>query len=122
MAKILIVDDDLDVVEVGRVILEGEGYQVVTANNREDGMAAVKAEKPNLILLDVMMEREDDGFVMAQDLRRAGNNTPIIMMTNVSKVFGREFGADSEMVPVNEFVEKPVDPQTLKALVKKHLA
>ncbi len=122
MAKILIVDDDLDVVEVGRVILEGEGYQVVTANNREDGMAAVKAENPNLILLDVMMEREDDGFVMAQDLRRAGNNTPIIMMTNVSKVFGRQFGADSEMVPVNEFVEKPVDPQTLKALVKKHLA
>jgi len=122
MAKILIVDDDLDVVEVGRVILEGEGYQVVTANNREDGMAAVKAEKPNLILLDVMMEREDDGFVMAQDLRRAGDKTPIIMMTNVSKVFGRKFGADSEMVPVNEFVEKPVDPQTLKALVKKHLA
>ena len=122
MVKILIVDDDKDVIEVGKIILQGEGYEVVSANNREDGMAAVESEKPNLILLDVMMEREDDGFIMAQDLRRNGVNTPIIMLTNVSKVFGMDFDKDSEMAPVNEFVEKPIDPETLKSLVKKHLA
>ncbi len=122
MVKILIVDDDKDVIEVGKIILQGEGYEVVSANNREDGMAAVESEKPNLILLDVMMEREDDGFIMAQDLRRNGVNTPIIMLTNVSKVFGMDFDKDSEMAPVNEFVEKPIDPESLKSLVKKHLA
>ena len=60
-----------------------------------------------------MMEQPDDGFVMAQDLRRHGNTIPILMLTSVGTVSGLAFGKDDEMVPVDEFQAKPVDPATL---------
>ncbi len=121
MAKILIVDDDIDIQESTRICLEAEGHKVVTAGNRSDGMAAVVREKPELIVLDVMMEEADDGFTMAQDLRREGIKTPIIMLTGVSKAFGMNFGKDAAIVPVNEFLEKPVEPELLKAKINKLL-
>ncbi len=121
MAKVLIVDDDRDLVEVMSLILDKEGYEVVSASNRDDGMIAVKEDKPDVILLDVMMDYEDDGFVMAQELRKGGCKTPIIMLTNVSRVTGMDFGVDDEMVPVDEFAEKPLPPQALLALVRKYV-
>ena len=121
MAKILLVDDDVDMIEISKVHLENAGHTVASANNRKDGMNAVKNEKPDLIILDVMMDSEDDGFVMAQDLRRDGVKTPIIMLTNVGKITGMEFDKDDEMVPVDEFLQKPVDPETLVAKIKNLL-
>ena len=121
MAKILIIDDDRDLVEQTKIVLESAGYEVASAGNREEGMAAVESESPDLILLDVMMENEDDGIVIAQNLRKGGNKTPIIMLTNVGKVMGVDFGKDDDMVPVNEFVEKPIDPETLKQKIKELL-
>jgi len=113
MAKILIVDDDFDIQEILRAYLEGDGHTVVSAGNRGDGMAAVTREPPDLIVLDVMMETEDAGFTMAQELRRQGVKTPIVMLTSVSRAFGMPFGKDREMVPVDEFLEKPVKPGLL---------
>lgn len=121
MAKILIIDDDRDLVEQTKIVLESAGYIVASAGNREAGLAAVVSESPDLILLDVMMENEDDGIVIAQNLRKGGNKTPIIMLTNVGKVMGVDFGKDDDMVPVNEFVEKPIDPETLKQKIKELL-
>lgn len=120
MAKVLIIDDDQDLVEVMSLVLAKAGYQIVTANNKGDGKAAFERENPDVILLDVMMESEDDGFVLAQELRKEGHKTPIIMLTNVSRVLGMEFGKDDEMVPVDEFTEKPLPPDKLLALVKKY--
>ena len=77
MASILIVDDDLDVLETGRVVLEREGYEVLLASNRDEGMKMATEEAPDLIILDVMMEVIDDGFVMARELRKQGNTVPI---------------------------------------------
>ncbi|RJO74423.1 MAG: DNA-binding response regulator [Myxococcales bacterium] len=121
MAKILMIDDDRDLVDATRIVLESKGYQVFAAYNRSEGQKAVQTLKPDLILLDVMMEMEDDGFVLAQDLRRQGVNTPIIMLTNIGKVLGMEFGRDDEMAPVNEFTEKPLEPRKLLALVQKYV-
>ena len=68
--KILIVDDDPDIVDAGRLVLEREGYQVESASNRADGMKALDEVKPDLLILDVMMEEPDDGLRMAREIRK----------------------------------------------------
>ena len=119
--KILIVDDDPDIVDAGRLVLEREGYEVESAPNRAEGMKKIEEVKPDLLILDVMMEEPDDGLRMAREIRKAGNTLPIIMLTSVNAAMGLNIDKDEEMVPVEEFQSKPVDPQTLIAKVKKLL-
>ncbi len=121
MTKILVVDDDPDVVEACTLILEKEGYEVESANNRKDGMEKIEGIQPDLLILDVMMEQPDDGFAMAQELRRKSFSKPILMMTNIGKTTGYSFDSDDDIVPVDAFEEKPVDPQRLIKVVKELL-
>ncbi|MFP4459238.1 MAG: response regulator transcription factor [Candidatus Zixiibacteriota bacterium] len=121
MAKILVIDDDRDLVETTRIVLEKEGFDVATAHNRADGFDAVKEEKPELILLDVMMEEEDDGFVLAQKIRKEGIETPIIILSNINRISGMKYDKDDEMVPVNDFLEKPIEPGKLIEKINKYL-
>jgi DNA-binding response OmpR family regulator len=110
--KILIVDDDPDIVDAGRLVLEREGYEVVGAPNRADGMKKLEEIKPDLLILDVMMEEPDDGLRMAREIRKNGNEVPIIMLTSVNAAMG---------LNIDKFQPKPVEPQTLVAKVKKLL-
>jgi DNA-binding response OmpR family regulator len=119
--KILIVDDDPDIVDAGRLVLEREGYEVEGAPNRADGMKRLEELKPDLLILDVMMEEPDDGLRMAREIRKNGNTVPIIMLTSVNAAMGLNIDKDGEIVPVDEFQPKPVEPQTLVAKVKKLL-
>lgn len=121
MTKILIVDDDPDMVEAGRFVLEGKGYQVVSAANAEEGLQALDREKPDLVILDVMMEEPDDGIRVARQIRRRGSKVPILMLTSVNVAMNLHIDKDSEVVPVDEFQEKPVDPATLLLKVQKLL-
>ncbi len=125
MARILIVDDDPDVVDDCTLILEKNGYEVVSAHNVTDGKAQIKKADPDLLILDVMMDQPDDGIVMAQDLRRTGFTKPILMLTSISKVTGMTFGKDSDLVPVDAFQEKPIPPkkllETVAELLKKEV-
>ena len=121
MPKVLIVDDDPDIVDSLTLVLEAEGYAVASATSREEGMQGVVKEKPDLIILDVMMEQPDDGFVVAQDLRHRGVKTPIIILSSIGAVTGYKFGRDSEVAPVDDFVSKPIAPKDLVAKVKKFL-
>lgn len=113
MAKILVVDDDVDIVEATQLFLRREGHQVEAAYNRWDGLKKVDSFQPDLLILDVIMEQPDDGFSMAQELRRAGNKVPILMLTSVGTVSGLTFGKDNQMVPVDEFQSKPIEPAKL---------
>jgi DNA-binding response OmpR family regulator len=113
MAKILVVDDDPDITFAVSLYLKREQHEVRTAASRAEGMEAVTAFSPDLIILDVMMEQPDDGIAMAQDLRRAGSTIPIIMLTSVGQVTGMRYGRDSDLVPVEVFFEKPVRPDDL---------
>jgi DNA-binding response OmpR family regulator len=113
MPKILVVDDDPDVVEAVTAVLDRAGYVVKNAGNRREGMTKVGVEKPDLIILDVMMEEPDDGFAMAQELRRDGFTKPILMLTSIARVTGLSYGVDASTVPVDDFVEKPVTPAAL---------
>ena len=122
MPKILIVDDDPDIVEACRLVLEREGYEIDGAASRTEGMKSLEGGSPDLLILDVMMEEPDDGLRMAREIRKAGHTFPIIMLTSVNAAMGLNIDKDEEMVPVDEFQPKPVDPQTLVAKVQKLLA
>lgn len=120
MATIAIIDDDPDILDASSLVLSAKGYEVITADNPVDGFKIVMEKKPDLIILDVMMDEPDDGFFLAQKFRREKFNGPIIMYTSVSKSIGMEFGA-SEIVPVDDFIEKPIAPDVLVDKVEKHL-
>ncbi len=75
--KILIVDDDRDIVEAMKVVLESKQYEVVTAESGEEGLKKVKFERPDLIILDIMMETGDKGFDVCRELKKDQNNKDI---------------------------------------------
>ncbi len=122
---ILVIDDDIDLVEIIRVTLENQGYEVIDAQNGERGIRRAKEESPDLILLDVMMGTVDEGFQVAYQLRD-GTDTkdiPILMLTAVADQTGFDFNPekDADFLPVNEFLEKPLSPRKLVDMVRKHL-
>jgi len=121
MQRILVIDDDLDLCDAVRLVLENENYEVRAAQTKEQGRRAVDEYQPDLIVLDVMMEQPDDGFVLAQELKQAGYTKPILMLTNVGHVSGMTFDKDEEMVPVDEFYEKPISPARLVEVVQRLL-
>jgi len=121
VSKILIVDDDPDIQEACRLVLEKEGFTVGCASNRAEGLRQVAEVKPDLLILDVMMEEPDDGLTMARELRRQGFSEPIIMLTSVNAAMGLTIDRDDEMVPVDKFQSKPVEPATLVAQVNELL-
>jgi DNA-binding response OmpR family regulator len=122
VSKILIVDDDPDMVEAGRIVLEREGHTVESASNVDDGLAVLEEFRPELLILDVMMEEPDDGLRFARQVRRRGHTLPILMLTGVNLAMGLHIDKDEEIVPVDEFQEKPVDPATLIRKVRQLLA
>jgi DNA-binding response OmpR family regulator len=123
MARILVVDDDPDITFALSLYLKKARHDVRTAASRAEGMDAMKAFAPDLLILDVMMEQPDDGIAMAQELRRTGCRLPIIMLTSVGQVTGMSYGSDDDLVPVEVFFEKPVRPDdllnTVAGLLKK---
>jgi len=122
--KILIIDDDIDLVEVLRIVLENHGYTVMDAQDSERGLRMIKRERPDLIILDVIMQTEDEGFVLAKQIRSDPEiaGIPIIMFTAVCQQTGYVYNKNEDVLPVDEFVEKPVMPTTLINLIEKYLA
>jgi DNA-binding response OmpR family regulator len=124
--KILITDDDQDIRDSLKAILEAQDYAVVTAADKEEGMKKVETEKPSLMILDVMMSSWQDGFEMARELKKDPEykNIPILMLTGVKDKTGIDFKStqgDPTWNPVDGFLEKPVDPNILLAEVKRLL-
>ncbi len=126
-AKILIVDDDPDLTKVLQTILESEQYTVLTAANRTEGMEKIRINKPDLIILDVMMSTCQDGFEMSRELKENPEckDMPILMLTAVKDKFGIDFkssAGDPAWLPVDEFLDKPAEPHVLLTKVKKLLS
>ncbi len=122
-AKIMIVDDDVDYTYVVKTILEREQYIVVTASGKTEGMEKIRAEKPDLAILDVMMNVWNDGFEMSRQLKKDDQfkNMPVLMLTAIENKTGIDFkstAGDPIWLPVDAFLSKPVEPQTLLAEVK----
>ncbi len=123
---ILVVDDDPDVVEVIKTVLESAGYAVDSAHDGDSGLAKMRAKKPDLVILDVMMRKETEGFHVSYMIKNdpALAKTPILMLTAIGEKTGMKFSPDKdgEYLPVEAFVEKPIEPKDLLARVEKLLA
>lgn len=117
MAKILIVDDDRELIESVKAVLETQRHQVITANNGADGFAAAKREKPDLMLLDVMMTTDSEGFDVAKLMQAdaATRTIPVIMLTGIRQAKGLPFSfePDPDWLPVKAVLEKPLRPELL---------
>lgn len=116
--KILIVDDDKDLLIAIQAILENNDYHVTTANNKLEGWEKLKAEKPDLAILDVMMDTNHEGFEFAREIKNESNfrDLPLIMLTSISDVTGVNFraaAADPDWLPADEYIDKPVEPEEL---------
>jgi len=132
--KILLVDDDQDLVDILTMVLERRGYEVVSANDASRGLAQTEAERPDLIVLDVMMPDATEGFHVVWDLRRREEayfrDVPIIMLTAIHQSTPLRFYPDSgdgtysagEYLPVQGFVDKPVEPEALMKELDRVLA
>lgn len=124
--RILIVDDDPDICEAMKVILENEGYKVEYALDGNEGMNHLKSHKPDVLILDVMMRTRREGFVMSRELKKNPEykNIPILMVTGVKEFTGIDFkdvAGDKAWLPVDEYLDKPVKPEVLVEKVKQLL-
>ncbi len=121
--KILLVDDDIDLISAITLELTNSGYEVTSAYNGKEGFKKAQAEQPDLIVLDVMMSTHSEGFDIARDLRKveATKKTPIILLTSVNTTVPFKFEPDATYLPVNIFLEKPVTPADLLVQIKKVL-
>ena len=122
--KILIVEDDPDFTKALKVTLESEQYTVDTAADRTEGMEKIRNDKPDLVILDVMMSTWSDGFEMSRELKKDPQykNIPILILTAVKDRTGIGFkstAGDPVWLPVDGFLDKPVEPQFLLAEVEK---
>jgi len=126
MAKrILIVDDDADFREAIELILAGAGYEVSHAANAKEAEEKLRKEQVNLILLDVMMDTDTEGFHLAYKIRQDEKfkGIPIIILTCIEEKTGEEIdlGKSGDYLPVEAFLRKPVDAGELKARVAELL-
>ncbi len=123
--KVLIIDDDPDIRDVMATVLEANGYEVLQAADGDEGFDKAKAESPDIILLDVMMNSQDEGFQTAYRFRSDQDlgDVPIVMITSVSQVSGFQFDRDKDQdfLPVQDFIEKPISPDKLIDVVRKYL-
>ncbi len=126
MARILIIDDDPDIVLAIRMSLEVEGYEVIEANSGAQGIDMIKAERPDLIILDVMMETKTEGFQMALKLHSPDptsefvefKDIPILMLTAIHSTTPLRFEPDIDYLPVELFVDKPIELEDLVGKVE----
>ena len=130
MAKILVIDDDPDIVSAVRMVLESGGHQVISAANGKQGLERIESDVPELIVLDVMMETHTEGFELAIKLHspdpaskwKAYKNIPILMLTAIHSTTPLRYEPDIDYLPVELFVDKPIDPDDLLGKVNWILA
>jgi two-component system alkaline phosphatase synthesis response regulator PhoP len=115
--KILIVDDDVDLVKVMKGTLESKPYDVIVAYNGKEGLEKAKKEKPDLIMLDIMMPVMD-GFSFAEQFAKDPSiaKIPVLALTSFSDSLGQPFTFE-----VSEYLRKPLKPKDLIAKVEEHL-
>jgi CheY-like chemotaxis protein len=122
--KILVVDDDRDDLKMVSMILEPEGYEVVTAENGNEALRKVETDAPDLILLDVMMP-ELDGFAACAKLKSSpkSRGIPIVLLTGVAKQITKtRYPIDGVLrAEADDYLEKPLEPKALLEAVAGHL-
>jgi CheY-like chemotaxis protein len=111
---ILLVDDDIDLLEQHKIILEGKGYRVVTAESSKDGWELFKSEKPDIAVIDLIMEEHDSGFILSYKMKKDehGKKIPVFVLTSATYITGFKFGAsteeEKEWIKCDAILNKPI--------------
>jgi CheY-like chemotaxis protein len=124
MSKILIVDDDPDFVEATRIVLEQKGYKTISAADGDEALEVVRTQKPDLIILDVIMSSILDGLNVSRQLQDdpEHKNIPIVMVTSIANTDYAALFPTDEYVHIDAFMTKPVPPDDLLRQVGRLLA
>ena len=122
---ILLVDDDVDYLFQLRFHLEKDGYHVVSAESQKEGERILESTKPDLAIIDLMMENEDSGFILCRKLKNRYPDVPVIIATAVASETGISFGISSEeerrWIKADMYLEKGIRPVQLKKEIEKLL-
>jgi len=116
--KALVIDDGIDFIAAYKAILEDNGIDVISATNGKDGFQKVENEKPDVIVLDVMMETPDSGFEFLQNMQEKGIKIPVILCSSIARASQMNFDLNSLGAKV--IMQKPVDLDKLVENVKKY--
>lgn len=112
--KILLVDDDLDLLEQNKILIESKGYEVITANSSKEGWDVFRKTKPDAAVVDLIMEEYDSGFILCYRIKKDehGKNIPVFILTSATYETGFKFGAstseEKEWIKADAIVNKPV--------------
>jgi len=125
-ANILVVDDDKDILEQLAAVLTAAGHEVVTAEGEVQAEERLIDARPDLAIVDVMMESQDSGFMLCHKIKKLYPGTPVIILSSVSSLTGFKFpleaGGDKPWIKADSFLNKPVRPELLRSEVKRLLA
>lgn len=115
MAKILVVDDDPDFIKITRTILQFQKHEVLTAANGEEGLKVMRKEKPDLVILDIMMSYILDGLDVRRQMAADDDlkDIPVIMCTSLTGERVRSEMPSDEYIPASAWIHKPIDPDKL---------
>lgn len=125
-ARVLVIDDDADVLATTRLFLESRGHEVLVAAGPEQGMQQLESGKPDVVVLDIMMPHSTEGFHWLWNVRRhpdkAIREVPVIVVSSIHQTTSmrfREGEADEtgDYLPAQAFLDKPVDPDQLAAKI-----
>lgn len=124
--KILLIDDDVDLIELNKALLTVMGYEVLFAYNGQEGLDMIAQHAPDLIILDVMMNSPGEGFEVARAIKENQDtrHIPIVMLSAVNNEsgFSLRVGPDKSWNPVDAFIDKPVRKEQLIKTVRNLLA
>jgi two-component system phosphate regulon response regulator PhoB/two-component system alkaline phosphatase synthesis response regulator PhoP/two-component system response regulator VicR len=121
--KILLIDDDEDLIRSFQVMLESKGFDVITSSNGKDGYTKLKNENPDLLVLDVMMNTDLEGYNLLHVIKQEPvfKKIPIILLTGMIDKLGVNLVSgveDETMLPNVHFQDKPIDPQVLVKMIQ----
>jgi CheY-like chemotaxis protein len=123
MAKILIIDDDPDFVRATQIVLEKHNHETITSDGGDAGYKRALEDKPDLVVLDVMMDTVLDGLSVSQRMHDdlSLRDTPIIMVTSIANTDYAELFPTDEYIHINAFMSKPISADDLIRQVNRHL-
>ncbi|MFZ5915944.1 MAG: response regulator [Chloroflexota bacterium] len=123
MPKILIVDDDPDFVLICRTVLVAEGYQVCEAANGTEGLEAMRRERPDLVLLDVMMSTTLEGVDVSKEMKAEPDlkDLPVVMISSIATTEYASDFPDDERIPIDAWLSKPIQPAVLLKTVRRFI-
>ena len=121
MAKILVVDDDPDFVLINRVILEFEGHEVFEAANGSEALEMMRRDRPDLVLLDVMMSTTLEGVDVSREIESDPDlkDVPVVMISSIATSEHAAEFPDDERVPIAGWISKPIQPAVLLKTVRR---